>query len=83
VRPFDSRKARRFARGEDWTFGSERKVMADVTRSSLIAILMERGDVDGGGDVRTRMAGGNLATVLGCGRSGIITCYLVEWGRIR
>lgn len=43
VRPFDSRKARRFARGEDWTFGSERKVMAEVTRSSLIAILVERG----------------------------------------
>lgn len=28
--------------------------------------------------VRTRMAGGNLARELGCGRSGIITCYLVE-----
>jgi hypothetical protein len=45
VRPFDSRKESRFARGEDWTFGSERKVSAETTRSSRIGIV-ERG---GGG----------------------------------
>jgi hypothetical protein len=39
VRPFDSRKASRFARAEVWTLGSERKVRAEETRSSRMAIL--------------------------------------------
>ena len=38
LRPFDSRNASRFARGEDWTLGSERKVRAEETRSSRMAI---------------------------------------------
>lgn len=36
VNPFDSRKETFFAKGADWTLGSDRKDTADWTRSSRI-----------------------------------------------
>ena len=58
VRPFDSRKERRFARGDAWTLGSERNVSAEDTNSSRMAISLEGGKmVDGVGLERRRTSG--------------------------